>query len=142
ENTTDNLVTLSHFVTTTAEHTSESIDDLSRRIAVSTDNTNDTIVSLSENFAKATKNANDTFRSLSNSISNVTSSTQHELSNLVEAINKDRELYLETLHEERMNFKHEIRTREAMFQDMVASFRTTAVAKELKEAKKWWKFWV
>lgn len=141
ENTTENFVTLSHFITSTAEITSESLENLTKKIAVSTENTNDTIVSLTENFTKATKNTNDTFRSISNSIANSSLSTQHELSSLVEAINKDRELYLETLHEERMHYKQEIRTRESMFQDMVASFRTSAAAKEIKETKKWWKFW-
>lgn len=141
ENTTDNLVTLSHYITSSAESTSESLESLTKKIAVSTENTNDTISTLSDGFAKVTKNTNDTFRSISNTIANSSLSTQHELSNLVDAINKDRELYLETLHEERMHFKQEIRTREAVFQDMVSNFRTTAATKEIKENKKWWKFW-
>lgn len=140
EYTAETIASLSNDLVSSSENTSESIALLSDKMRSNIEDTKDSILSLAERFAISSKNTNDTFRSLTKSIHQASDETNHELRNLVDALNKDRELYMETLHQERLHFKQEIRTREAMFQDLVASFRNTAVAKE-KDDKKWWKFW-
>jgi hypothetical protein len=59
--------------------------------------------------------------------------TNEEITNLTEAITKEREIHLE----EREHLSREIIKREAAFQNMLTSFRDVAATKE----KKWWKFW-
>jgi DNA-binding transcriptional MerR regulator len=158
ENTNENILTLSHVITATSELTTETIDTLANQIAVTSENTDETLERLSNKIVKtagqtsemleilsdkvtiATKTNADSLNALQATVAQTANATHHELSNLVDAINKDRELYIQTLHEERMHYNQEIRSREAVFQDLVASFRNAAAAKDQKN-KKWWMFW-
>lgn len=140
ENTNETIATLTNRIAATSDNTSETITFLTKSFASASEDTKDSIQSLAEGFAISTKNTNESVHTLTRALHQASDETHHELRNLVDALNKDRELYIETLHQERMHFKQEIRTRETMFQDMVASFRNTAVTKEDAD-KKWWKFW-
>lgn len=159
ENTTENIVTLSHIITATSEHTSGTIENLSNRVAANSENTLESLNAISQRIAATSGNTTASIKTLSEEIENVSINTtekidslsrsismaaditHHELSNLVDSINKDRELYIQTLHQERLHFNQEIRSREAMFQDLVSSFRNTAASKDPKDNKKWWMFW-
>lgn len=116
------------------------IQELSGAAVEASKLTADQIHYLSNSIKQVSIDTYDEISSLSKQISetsdvmaNYMETTKDEIFELTEAISKDREM----LVEEREQIRHEIRQREAAFQQMLTNFRDVAAAKE----KKWWKFW-
>jgi DNA-binding transcriptional MerR regulator len=134
------------------------VKSLSDSIYKSTANTKADLEEISENLERVSEQTSESLQYLSNSITNVSietseeiytlskqltdstdelsrfvSITNNEMVNLNESIVKEREVLIQ----DREQYRHEIRQREADFQDMLVSFRDVAASKE----KKWWKFW-
>ncbi|MDF2903731.1 MAG: hypothetical protein K0S25_1369 [Bacillus sp. (in: firmicutes)] len=141
ENTSETLESLSKNLLHASDHTSKTVESLTTRIAKVSENTSKTLETISNGFMQASEHASKTLETISTSFVQATDDTKYEISHLVDSLNKDRELYIETLQEERKHFTKEIRSREATFQNLVTTFRNTAVGKEHQENRKWWKFW-
>lgn len=145
ETSSEMIKNLSNSVELTSHNTFKTFEILSTNIAESTEMTTEEIAALSSRISETTKTSAKEMKAiiqnLSNEISEAQKGTKNEISHLTESLNKDREMYIEALQEERLHFAKEIRTREAVFQNLVENFRNTASAKESAESKKWWKFW-
>ncbi len=141
ESTSETLESLSNNLIKTTDHTSKTVESLSKRMENASENTSKTLESISSGFLQATEQTSKTLEIISDNFVQATDHTKHEISHLVDSLNNDRELYIETLQEERKHFTKEIRSREAIFQNLVTTFRNTAVGKEHLENRKWWKFW-
>ncbi|MBL4953959.1 MerR family transcriptional regulator [Neobacillus sp. YIM B02564] len=113
---------LSKAVEKNADLTADKLQYLAHNIKSSAIETSDDIFTLTKQLTDST-----------NAISHFINDTNDELANITEAISLDREFFAE----ERQQYLHEIRQREAAFLQMLANFRDVAAAKE----KKWWKFW-
>jgi DNA-binding transcriptional MerR regulator len=105
-----------------AENTAVSLQYLSNSIANVSMEATEEIFTLSKQLSET-----------SDELSYYVDVTNNEIYSLTEAISKDREYLIE----ERNQYRHEIRQREAAFQNMLSGFRDVAGTKE----KKWWKFW-
>lgn len=105
-----------------SDQTAKSLQYLSKSIANVSMETADEIYALSQQFSIA-----------SEEISQFVHQTNNEISSLTEALAIDREYFMD----EREQYRHDIKEREAAFQNMLTGFRDAAAAKE----KKWWKFW-
>jgi DNA-binding transcriptional MerR regulator len=122
-----------------SEHTTEKLGTLSKRIAKSSKGTSEQIRNLSHRVADSSEAAAEEFKTMIHYISSSAEVTHTEISALIDTLNTDREIYLETIHREREEYWKDVNQREVMFQDMILSFRSAAAAEEKKEA--WWKFW-
>lgn len=132
----DNLSSDIHKI---SEHTAEKLGTLSKRIAKSSKGTTEQIRNLTNRVADSSEAAAEEFKTMIHYISSSAEVTHTEISALIETLNTDREIYLETIHREREEYWKDVNKREVMFQDMILSFRSAAAAQEKKEA--WWKFW-
>lgn len=121
-NTQEDIQELSNLVKKTADHTTDSMKYLSNSIASVSHETTEEIYNLSIQISETTED-----------LGKYVDVTNNEIHNLTEALAKDREYFIE----EREQYRHEIRQREAAFQSMLTGFRDAAAAKE----RKWWKFW-
>jgi DNA-binding transcriptional MerR regulator len=121
-NTKAELDEISENLERVSEQTSESLKYLSKSITNVSIETSEEIYSLSKQLTDSTEE-----------LSRFVSNTNNEIVNLNESIEKEREVLIH----DREQYRHEIRQREADFQDMLVSFRDVAAAKE----KKWWRFW-
>ncbi|KOP82763.1 MerR family transcriptional regulator [Cytobacillus solani] len=122
-----------------SEHTSEKLVTLSKRIAKSSKGTTEQIRNLAHRVADSSEAAAEEFKTMIHYISSSAEVTHTEISALIETLNTDREIYLETIHREREEYWRDVNQREVMFQDMILSFRSAAAGEEKKET--WWKFW-
>ncbi|MBP2239680.1 DNA-binding transcriptional MerR regulator [Cytobacillus eiseniae] len=140
EKTKEDIDNLASQVHTAAEHTAESIGTLSRRIAKTSKGTTEQIRTLSRRVSDSSEAAAEEFKTMIHYISSSAEVTHTEISALIETLNCDREIFLETINREREEYWHDVNQREVMFQDMILGFRNAAAAiEENKEA--WWKFW-
>jgi DNA-binding transcriptional MerR regulator len=121
-NTQAGLDELSGNLEKVSERTTESLHYLSNSISNASIETSEEIFTLSKQLSESTEQ-----------LSNYVDSTNAEIYSLTEVIEKEREELLK----ERELYHHEVKQREAAFQNMLVNFRDVAVAKE----KKWWKFW-
>jgi DNA-binding transcriptional MerR regulator len=121
-NTQEDIQELSNLVKKTADHTTDSMKYLSNSIASVSHETTEEIYNLSIQISETAED-----------LGKYVDVTNNEIHNLTEALAKDREYFIE----EREQYRHEIRQREAAFQSMLTGFRDAAAAKE----RKWWKFW-
>jgi DNA-binding transcriptional MerR regulator len=121
-NTKAELEELSENVNKSSERTTESLRYLSNSISTASIETSEEIFTLSKQLSESTEQ-----------LANYVDSTNAEIYSLTEALERDREDFVK----EREEYRHEIRQREAAFQNMLVSFRDVAATKE----KKWWKFW-
>lgn len=121
-NTVDEIKELSYTIQKSSQITAETYKSLERCIS-------DQSLETSEEFYTMAKQIAETSEGLSNYID----ATNNEISGLTQAIERDREYFME----EREQFRHEIRQRELAFQSMLSSYRDTASAR----GKKRWKFW-
>ncbi|OLS39975.1 hypothetical protein BTR25_11815 [Bacillus sp. MRMR6] len=121
-NTKAELEELSEHLDKTSERTTESLRYLSNSISTASIETSEEIFTLSKQLSESTEQ-----------LANYVDSTNAEIYSLTEALERDREDFVK----EREEYRHDIRQREAAFQNMLVSFRDVAAAKE----KKWWKFW-
>lgn len=121
-NTKANFDVISENLEKVSEQTSESLQYLSKSITNVSIETSEEIYSLSKQLTDSTEE-----------LSRFVSITNNEMVNLNESIEKEREEFIQ----DREQYRHEIRQREADFQDMLVSFRDVAASKE----RKWWKFW-
>ncbi|WP_258535746.1 MerR family transcriptional regulator [Bacillus sp. 03113] len=138
----------------------QTIKRLSDSIYKSTEKTNTGMVELTKSIEKTSEHNSEVFKAFSNTIkdasetaseelkefvqrvSDTTELTNQEINSLVEAINKERRYYIETIKRDREQLKMEIKQREDIFQDLVQSFRKASAAEESEEnEKKWWAFW-
>jgi DNA-binding transcriptional MerR regulator len=113
---------LSEHIEKTAEQTTERLHYLSKSIVNASHETSEEIYTLSKQLSESTEE-----------LAHYVDITNTEIVSLSEVIEKDRE----DRGKERDQFRHEITQREAVFQDLLTSFRDVAAARE----KKWWKFW-
>lgn len=113
---------LSEHIEKTAEQTTERLHYLSKSIVNASHETSEEIYTLSKQLSESTEE-----------LAHYVDITNTEIISLSEVIEKDRE----DRGKERDQFRHEITQREAVFQDLLTSFRDVAAARE----KKWWKFW-
>lgn len=132
----DNLSSDIHKI---SEDTAEKLGTLSKRIAKSSKSTTEQLRNLTHRVADSSEAAAEEFKTMIHYISSSAEVTHTEISALIETLNTDREIYLETIHREREEYWKDVNKREVMFQDMIFSFRSAAAAQEKKEA--WWKFW-
>ncbi|MCM3767815.1 MerR family transcriptional regulator [Neobacillus niacini] len=134
------------------------VKSLSDSIYKSSANTKAELEEITDTLKQATVDTNDKLRYLANNIKNVSietadeiysltkqlnenstkltsyiDNTNTEISQLSESIIKEREFFIE----EREEYRHDVRQREAAFRDMLSNFREAAATKD----KKWWKFW-
>jgi DNA-binding transcriptional MerR regulator len=121
-NTKVELEELSENLDKASERTTESLRYLSNSISTASIETSEEIFTLSKQLSESTEQ-----------LANYVDSTNAEIFSLTEVLERDRE----DLAKVREEFRHEIRQREAAFQNMLVSFRDVAATKE----KKWWKFW-
>jgi DNA-binding transcriptional MerR regulator len=121
-NTKVELEELSENLDKASERTTESLRYLSNSISTASIETSEEIFTLSKQLSESTEQ-----------LANYVDSTNAEIYSLTEVLERDRE----DLAKVREEFRHEIRQREAAFQNMLVSFRDVAATKE----KKWWKFW-
>jgi DNA-binding transcriptional MerR regulator len=121
-NTKADLEEISENLERVSEQTSQSLQYLSKSITNVSIETSEEIYSLSKQLTDSTEE-----------LSRFVCITNKEMVNLNESIEKEREILIQ----DREQYRHEIRQREADFQDMLVSFRDVAATKE----KKWWKFW-
>lgn len=138
EKTKAEIQDLSHTVLEASERTSETFETLSKSITNVSEASSERISSLSERVSKSTAATTNELKSLSQYISLSTEVTNNEITNLTETLNKDREVFIETINAERDLHHVEILQREKAFLDLVANFRQTA---STKNPQKWWKFW-
>jgi DNA-binding transcriptional MerR regulator len=145
---TDAYHNLSTTIELSSQNTFKTFEMLANNISESSEVTSGEITSLGNQLMKSSnqlmnssKASTEEVKNIINKISTHQEETNNEISHLVDSINKDREIFIETLNEERMHFSREIRSREAVFQNLVTSFRNSAAAKEEKVDRKWWKFW-
>lgn len=132
----DNLSSDIHKI---SEDTAEKLGTLSKRIAKSSKSTTEQLRNLTHRVADSSEAAAEEFKTMIHYISSSAEVTHTEISALIETLNTDREIYLETIHREREEYWKDVNKREVMFQDMILSFRSAAAAQAKKEA--WWKFW-
>lgn len=123
-----------------SENTIDEIKELSYTIQKTSHDSNETFKSLERNLSNQSLETSEEFYTLAKQLSQTSEEIGHyiditnsEITILAEALEKDREYYLE----DRAQFRHEIKQRELAFQSMLISFRDAAASKE----KKWWKFW-
>lgn len=121
-NTQAELEEISDQLEQVSERTTERLRYLSDSITHASIETSEEIYTLSKQLSESTEE-----------LANYVTNTHSEISSLAEAIESERE----DSKMEREQYLHEIRQREAAFQNMLSSFRDVAAAKE----KKWWKFW-
>lgn len=121
-NTQAELEEISDQIEQVSERTTERLRYLSDSITHASIETSEEIYTLSKQLSESTEE-----------LANYVTSTNTEISSLTEAIESERE----DSKMEREQYLHEIRQREAAFQNMLSSFRDVAASKE----KKWWKFW-
>ncbi len=132
--------TLSDSIYKSTAHTKAEIEGLSETVEQAAELTVDRLQYLSNSIKDVSLETSDEISTLSKQLADTTNDLAHsidytntELTNLTEAISLDREFFVE----ERQQYIHEIRQREAAFQQMLINFREVAASKE----KKWWKFW-
>lgn len=123
-----------------SENTKADIQELTHLVEKNTENTSESMKYLSDSIASVSMETTEEIYNLSKQISGVTRDldkyvdvTNNEIYSLTEAIALDREYLIE----EREQYRHDIRQREEVFQNMLNGFRDAAAAKE----RKWWKFW-
>jgi DNA-binding transcriptional MerR regulator len=121
--TKDDIQQLSNLVKKNADHTVDSMKYLSNSIASVSYETAEEIYNLSNQLTETTED-----------LSKYVDVTNNEIHSLTEALAKDLEFFIE----EREQYRHDIRQREAAFQSMLTGFRDAAAGKE----RKWWKFWL
>ncbi|WP_313800851.1 MerR family transcriptional regulator [Cytobacillus sp.] len=132
----DNLSSDLHKI---SEDTAEKLGTLSKRIAKSSKGTTEQLRNLTHRVADSSEAAAEEFKTMIHYISSSAEVTHTEISALIETLNTDREIYLETIHREREEYWKDVNKREVMFQDMILSFRSAAASQEKKG--QWWKFW-
>ncbi|MFE8697511.1 MerR family transcriptional regulator [Cytobacillus sp. FJAT-53684] len=140
EKTKAELDKLSTDIHKTSEHTSEKLGTLSRRIAKSSKGTSEQIRYLANRVADSSEAAAEEFKTMIHYISSSAEVTHTEISALIETLNTDRDIYLDTINREREEYWKDVNHREIMFQDMIMSFRNVAASEEEKK-EAWWKFW-
>ncbi|WP_066061730.1 MerR family transcriptional regulator [Neobacillus soli] len=121
-NTKSEIHALSETVEKGSALTSDSLQYLSNSIATVSIETSEEIFTLSKQFSETTEE-----------LSHYVGVTNNEILGLSEALSKNHEFFVE----ERNQYRHEITQRELAFQQMLASYRDVAAARE----KRWWKFW-
>lgn len=132
--------TLSDSIYKSSANTQAELEEISDQLEQVSERTTERLRYLSDNITHASIETSEEIYTLSKQLSesteelaNYVTSTHSEISSLAEAIESERE----DSKMEREQYLHEIRQREAAFQNMLSSFRDVAAAKE----KKWWKFW-
>jgi DNA-binding transcriptional MerR regulator len=132
--------TLSDSIYKSSAHTQAELEEISDQIEQVSERTTERLRYLSDSITHASIETSEEIYTLSKQLSesteelaNYVTSTHSEITNLAETIESERE----DSKIEREQYLHEIRQREAAFQNMLSSFRDVAAAKE----KKWWKFW-
>jgi len=105
-----------------AEHNADSLKSIHKRISNQTIETSQEFYNIAKQLSESTEE-----------IARYIDLTNNEISHLTEAVEKEREYYVEDFEE----IRHEIKQREIAFQDMLLDFREAAAAK----SKKWWKIW-
>jgi DNA-binding transcriptional MerR regulator len=118
----------------------EDIKELSFTVQKATDLTDKTLSKMEKAISEQSLETSEEFYSISRQLAETSEELSHyinaaniEINALTEAIDNQREYFME----DREKFRHEIRQREIAFQGMLSSFREAAATKE----KKWWKFW-
>lgn len=139
EKTREEIEELSSQLNKSTEVTSESLQTLSKRIVKATKGTSEQIRGLSNRLAESSDAASEEFKTMIHYISSSAEVTHTEISSLIETLNTDRETYIEAINLEREKYWKDVNRRELMFQDLLVSFRSTAVSMEKK--KTWWKIW-
>lgn len=151
--TSKELAHLSTNVTKITNGTKKDLHVIKENVMKFSKGTSKEISSISNNIAKFSKGTNEEIRSLANRLDESSEdfkvltdylaknreTTTSELNTLNEQLAMDREYYLETLKLEREKFQGEIEKRDAVFKEMVVSFRDAAATKE--PTKKWWQLW-
>jgi methyl-accepting chemotaxis protein len=124
----------------TSATTKAEIEELSEHIEKTTEQTTERLHYLSKSIVNASHETSEEIYTLSKQLSESTEELAHyvditntEIISLTDVIEKDRE----ERGKERDQFRYEVTQREAVFQDLLTSFRDVAAARE----KKWWKFW-
>ncbi|WNS73574.1 MerR family transcriptional regulator [Bacillus sp. DTU_2020_1000418_1_SI_GHA_SEK_038] len=131
---------LSNHIHNASEHASETLEALSKRVAKASKGTSEQLRSLVHRVTESSEAASEEFKTMIHYISSSAEVTHTEISALIETLNTDREIYLETITREREQYWEDVNHREMMFQDLIVSFRKAAAAEE-KVEKPWWKFW-
>lgn len=131
---------ISNSIYKSSANTKAELEELTDTLKKSSDDTNNKLRYLANNIKNVSIETADEIYSLSKQLnensSKLTSyidNTNSEIIQLTETISAEREFFLE----EREEYRHDVRQREAAFRDMLTNFREAAAAKE----KKWWKFW-
>lgn len=131
---------LSDSIYKSGANTKAELEELNDTLKKSTVDTNDKLRYLANNIKNVSIETADEIYSLSkqlnensNKLTSYIDNTNCEIIQLTDSISKERELFME----EREEYRHDVRQREAAFRDMLANFRDAAAAKE----KKWWQFW-
>lgn len=131
---------LSDSIYKSSANTKEELEEITDTLKQATVETNDKLRYLANNIQNVSIETADEIYSLtkqlndnSNKLTSYIDHTNNEISQLSEVITKEREFFIE----EREEYRHDVRQREAAFRDMLSTFRESAAAKE----KKWWKFW-
>jgi DNA-binding transcriptional MerR regulator len=131
---------LSDSIYKSSANTKEELEEITDTLKQATVETNDKLRYLANNIQNVSIETADEIYSLtkqlndnSNKLTSYIDHTNNEINQLSEVIAKEREFFIE----EREEYRHDVRQREAAFRDMLSTFRESASAKE----KKWWKFW-
>lgn len=121
-NTIDEMKELSFTIQKNSKETTETYKSLEKTISHQTLETSEEFYTLAKQMAET-----------SEELAHYIDVTNNEISCLNEALEREREYYME----EREQFRQEIRQRELAFQSMLSSYRFAASTK----GNKWWKFW-
>ncbi len=134
------------------EAAKEDIEQISELVHTSTQKTTEDYTAIKHNIKKLSdlskaerKTYSKQWTASTTSTKEIKSMVEHlsksnsEINKTVEQLHKNDRILMEALHTEREQMNKEIKDREKSFQELVQSFRQTAVAEPPK--KTWWKIW-
>lgn len=138
EVTSKEISSLNGKLTESAKESREVLKNLKLEVAKVSEYASEEIRSLTGTLAEVSEASSEEFKTLLHHISASAEITTGEFKSLSEIMNQEREIFIDTIHNERELYRQEIQQREEMFQDLVKSFRETAPT---KKDKKWWQVW-